>query len=43
MTKMDYKENFKEIDELTKVGPILNVEWLCDQHHDDMYDFILVK
>jgi hypothetical protein len=29
--------------ESTKVGPLLNVERLCDQHHDDTYDFILVK
>jgi hypothetical protein len=40
---MNYKENFKEIDESTKVGSVLNVERLCDQHHDDTYDFILVK
>jgi len=40
---MDYKENFKEIDETIKVGSVLNVERLCDQYHDDMDDFILVK
>jgi len=40
---MDYKENFKEIYESTKDGSVLNVEQLCDQHHDDTYDFILVK
>ena len=40
---MDYKENFKKMYESTNVGPVLNVERLCDQHYDDMYDFILVK
>jgi hypothetical protein len=40
---MNYKESFKEIDESTMVGSVLNVERLCDQHYDDTYDFILVK
>jgi len=31
------------MNESIKVGPILNVERLYDQHHDDTYDFILVK
>ena len=40
---MDYKDNFKEMDESTKVVPFLNVERLCEQHYDDKYYFILVK
>ena len=40
---MDYNENFKEMNEITKVGPVLNVERLCDQYHDDTCDLILVK
>ena len=43
MILMNYNENFKEMDESTKVGPILNTEWLYDQHYDDTCDLIMVK
>jgi hypothetical protein len=31
------------MNESTKVGVVLNVKWLYDQHHDDTCDLILVK